>query len=186
MIDRLPLAVLVALAILAALPAAAQPADKERPAFDLKSLRARQWDIATRGPIAGVEPAVQGIVMTMPLPEGQEKGLGAVSRLFLLDAHDRIVFDSFVNDKVSDSIEPSVNSRTFFELKWSVTRAARGRPAYLVLSGTVPRQAPGEPIRTVQRTTVLAYTPGKGFEEVVDVVGPKPAITGPGEIRLLY
>lgn len=172
--------------LLLSTPVLAQGGQKERAPFDLKALRSLGWEIESRAPVAGIEPAVQAVVMTIALPEGQGVGLGRVSRLFLLDATDHVVFDSFAFDKVSDSIEPSVNSRTFFGLKWSVTRGTRGRPAYLVLSGTMPLQAPGEPVRTCQRTAVLSQVAGDGFVEVVDVRGPRPAITGPGEVRVLY
>jgi len=171
-------------AMLAVLPAMGQNAPG-RHVFDLKALRALRWEIQSRAPVTGVEGAVQAVVMTMKLPEGKQFGLEEISRLFLLDANDGIVFDSFAWDRVSEGVEPSVNTRTFFELKWSLAKPARGRPAYLTLSGKVPVQAPGDPVRAVFRTTVIAWT-GKAFEEVVDVRAQRPAITGPGEVRVLY
>lgn len=175
------LAMLVLAAVAALLPAAAA-AKPDRPVFDLKGLNGRQYQIESRSDLQGIGEGLQVIVMRRATPEGEEKGLTHINRLFVL-AGDRVVFDSFEFDEVGEAVEPGINTRTFFRIKWSVLK--RGKNAgLLVLTGLVPLQDPGEPLRLGNRTLVLALQGDGGFDDVVDATSAKPAAVGGTDVRI--
>ena len=155
-----------------------------RPAFDLKALQARHFVVDSRAELAGVGQGLEVVVLSRPTPEGAGKGLDRVARLFVLSGG-RVEFDSFEWDGVGDAVEPGVNSKTFFGVKWSVARPPRARKGggLLVLTGVVPLQDPGEPIRTGSRVLVLSYNQEAGFDQVLDGTGARPAVVGSTDVR---
>lgn len=164
-------------------PAAARPALEDRPVFNPVVLKKRGFEIVSHTDIQGVGTGLVAVLTTQALPEaeGTGSGLERISRLFVLIG-DRIVFDSFDWDNVGEFVEPSINSRTFFQLAWSVVKGQKTRP-FLVLRGITPLQSPGEPIRTGQRVLVLSYEAPATFDALVDAVGDVEAIVTPTEVR---
>jgi hypothetical protein len=163
--------------------AAPAPADSDdRPVFVMKSFTSRGYQVESREELKGIGTGFQVLVLALTLPEAECKckELGKLHRLFVLDG-ERIELDTFVEDGVEDAIEPSINSETFFDLKWSVTKT---KPAMLVLTGVTPQQSPGEEARPAQRTLVLSWSANDGFEMVADAVSAKPAILGPTDLRI--
>ena len=155
----------------------------ERPPFDLKSLKALHYEVASRTDLVGVGQGLQVVTMILNLPEGEAAGLSLVTRVFVLQ-NDRVEFDSFQWDRVPNGIEPSVNSRTFFKARWSVASRGKNKEGLFVLSGTVPLQDPGEPVRTGERTLVLEYKAESGFVQILDVTGRKPATVTATEVKI--
>lgn len=173
------------LASWASRPTAAQERQdpgETRHRFVVREFSGRGWKLASRQDLPGFGPGFQVLVLGMDLPEADEKGraLGPVNRLLVLDG-EWIEFDSFVDDGIDDAVEPSLQTPTFFQLKWSVLK---GKRPLLVLQGIVPTQGPGEPLQTGQRTWVLGWTPREGFESQADVVARRPAQVGPTEVRV--
>ena len=162
-------------------------ADKdERKLFDLKKLkelRFLRYEMVSTTDLQGIGQGLKVVLMARAIPGGEGKGLAAISRLFVLEG-ERIEFDSFDWDDVSDSLEPGPNTKTFFDLKWSVVRASKTARALLVLTGLAPQQEPGEPIRTASRTLVMSYRPDAGFDQVADVTSLKPAVIQGGELKV--
>jgi hypothetical protein len=162
--------------------ASAGSSDDDRPMFILKNYSIRGYKIESRDELKGIGKGLQVLVLSLTLPEAecQCKELGIVQRLFVLDG-ERVELDSFVEDGIEDAIEPSVNTPTFFNLKWSVTKS---KPAMLVLTGVTPQQNPGEKVKTAQRTLVLGWSSDGGFEAVADVTSSKAAVVGPTDVRV--
>lgn len=152
--------------------AASAPVDK-RPVINKRSLKIRGYKVAEQVELSDFGPGWSAVHLTLDLPEAQNKALSSISRLYVLDG-DRIEFDSFAFDTIEDGIEPSVNTRTFFDMKWEVTKKGR-RPSGLVLKGIVPRQSAGEDVRVETRTLVLIWSKDNGFQETADVVSRDPA-----------
>jgi len=150
--------------------------------FVVREFSGRGWKLLSREELAGFGPGFQLLVLGMPLPEVEEKAreLGSVNRLLVLDG-EWIEFDSFVDDGIDDAVEPSIQTPTFFRLKWSVVK---GKRPLLVLQGVVPTQGPGEALQTGQRTWVLGWTPREGFESLADVVARRPAQVSATEVRV--
>ncbi len=177
---------LIAIATMAAGAARAEAPlaapDDDRPLFVLKNFTTRGYQVQSREELRGIGRGFQVLVLSLAMPEAENKckELGTLQRLFVLDG-ERVELDSFVEDGVEDAIEPSLNTATFFNLKWSVTK---GKPGLLVLSGVTPQQSPGEAPRTAQRTLVLQWTPDGGFEALVDVTSSRPAVVGPADVRV--
>lgn len=162
--------------------APAAPLNDDRPVFVLKSYTSRGYQVESREELKGIGKGLQVLVLALPLPEAECvcKELGRLQRLFILDG-ERVEMDSFVEDGIEDAIEPSVNTATFFNLKWSVTKT---KPAMLVLTGISPQQSPGEKVRTAERTLVMSWTPEAGFEALAETISARPAIVGPADIRI--
>jgi hypothetical protein len=154
----------------------------DRPVFVLKGFTGRGYQVESREELKGIGKDFQVLVLSLTLPEAECKckELGKLQRLFVLEG-ERVEMDSFVEDGIEDAIEPSINTTTFFDLKWSVTKS---KPALLVLTGVTPQQSPGEAARPAQRTLVLSYSQENGFEMVADTVSLKPAIVGPTDVRV--
>lgn len=155
----------------------------DRPVFNPVLLKQRGFDTVSHTDIQGVGTGLVAVLATQALPEaeGTGSGLERISRLFVL-AGDRIVFDTFDWDRVGEFVEPSVNTRTFFGLSWSVVKGPKTRP-FLVLRGLSPLQEPGEPIRTGQRVLVLSFVPPGTFDGLVDAVGDVEPVVTPTEVR---
>lgn len=156
---------------------------EDRPVFNPVVLKKRGFEIVSHTDIQGVGTGLVAVLAHQVLPEaeGTGSGLERISRLFVL-AGDRIVFDSFAWDDVGEFVEPSINSRTFFQLSWSVVKGPKTRP-FLVLRGITPLQATGEPIRTGQRVLVLSYEAPATFDALVDAVGDAEPVITPTEVR---
>ena len=156
---------------------------EDRPVFNPVMLKQRGFDTVSHTDIQGVGTGLVAVLATQALPEaeGTGSGLERISRLFVL-AGDRIVFDTFGWDRVGEFVEPSVNTRTFFGLSWSVVKGPKTRP-FLVLRGLVPLQEPGEPIRTGQRVLVLSLEAPGTFDGLVDAVGEVEPVVTPTEVR---
>ncbi len=156
---------------------------EDRPVFNPVELKKRGFDTVSHTDIQGVGTGLVAVLVSQVLPEaeGTGSGLERISRLFVL-AGDRIVFDTFDWDRVGEFVEPSVNSRTFFQLSWSVVKGPKTR-SFLVLRGLVPLQDPGEPIRTGQRVLVLSFDPPATFDALVDAVGDVESVVTPNEVR---
>ncbi len=156
--------------------------DDDRPLFVLKSYTIRGYKVESRDELRGIGKGLQVLVLSLTLPEAECKckELGVLQRLFVLDG-ERVELDTFVEDGIEDAIEPSINSATFFNLKWSVTKT---KPAMLVLTGVTPQQTPGEKVKTAQRTLVLSWTSDGGFDMVADVTSARPAVVGPTDVRV--
>jgi len=167
-----------------AVPAARQVSPLEdRPVFNPVILKKLGFEIVSHTDIVGIGEGLVAVLATQVLPEaeGTGSGLERISRLFVLSG-DRVLFDSFAWDEVGEFVEPSVNSRTFFQLSWSVVKGPKTR-AFLVLRGLVPMQEPGEPIRTGQRVLVLSFEPPVTFDAQVDAVGDVLPVVTPTEVR---
>lgn len=156
---------------------------EDRPVFNPVVLKKRGFEIVSHTDIQGVGTGLVAVLTQQVLPEaeGTGSGLERISRLFVL-AGDRIVFDSFEWDEVGEFVEPSINSRTFFQLSWTVVKGPKTRP-FLVLRGITPQQATGEPIRTGQRVLVLSYEAPATFDALVDAVGDGEPVVTPTEVR---
>lgn len=173
-------------AAMAQAPAPGEPARvvlEDRPVFNPVTLKQRGFDTVSHTDIQGVGTGLVAVLATQALPEaeGTGNGLERISRLFVL-AGDRIVFDTFDRDRVGEFVEPSINTRTFFGLSWSVIKGPKTRP-FLVLRGLVPLQEPGEPIRTGQRVLVLSFEAPGTFDGLVDAVGEVEPVVTPTEVR---
>ena len=153
-----------------------------RPVINKKSLKIRGYQVEEQVELPGFGPGWSAVHLTLALPEAENKALSSVSRLYILDG-DRIEFDSFIFDAIEDGIEPSVNTRTFFQMKWNVSMK-RSKPAGLVLKGIVPRQAPGDNIRVAMRTLVLVWSKKDGFRETADVISREPARISSGRLTV--
>lgn len=175
----------VAAATVLSVPGLARAEEDTRPLINLRELAKQHYEVVKREDLKGIGQGLMVVEMAVALPEaeGQGKGLERISRLFVLDG-DRITFDSFRFDGIPETGEPSVNSRTFFQLQWSVLKGAKGKNGQLMLKGIVPMQDPGEKVRTGQRVLVLSYHGVGGFETEVDAVSARPATVGPGEVRI--
>jgi len=160
----------------------AAPSDDDRPVFVMKSYTSRGYQVQAREELKGIGKGLQVLVLSLTLPEAECKckELGTLQRLFVLDG-ERVELDTFAEDGVEDAIEPSINTPTFFNLQWSVTKS---KAPMLVLTGVTPQQAPGEKPKTAMRTMVMAWSSNGGFEAVADVTSARPAIVGPGEVRV--
>lgn len=159
-----------------------QKEDRRR-VFDPAAMRGLRFEVASRGPLEGFGKPLELLALTRAIPEGQDKGLGAVSRIVILDGN-RVEFDSFSWDKVGDMVEPGVDTRTFFSARVSVMKAAKGKTAYLVIAGLMPQQDIGQTARSVNRVLVLSYTPETGFDEVVDAKSSRPAAVTVGSVKI--
>lgn len=144
-----------------------------RPVINKKSLKVRGYQVVEQVELSAFGNGWSAVLLSLALPEAETEALSAVSRLYILEG-DRIEFDSFAFDSIEDSIEPSINTRTFFKMKWEVLYKGK-TPSGLVLTGIVPRQASGEKVRVATRTLVLQWTPATSFRETADVVSREPA-----------
>jgi len=159
------------------------PKEDLRRVFDSAALRGLRFEMASRGPLEGFGKSLELLVLTRAIPEGQEKGLGSVSRIVILDGN-RVEFDSFTWDKVGDMVEPGVDTRTFFSARVSPLKAAKGKSSYLVIAGLMPQQDVGQPARSINRVLVLSYTPEAGFDDVLDAKSAKPAAVTVGSVKI--
>jgi len=183
---RVPFLVVILLCSVAALAQPQATREDRRSVFDPAALRGLRFEVASRGPLEGFAKPFEVLVLTRAVAEGQEKGIGPVSRVVILDGN-RVEFDSFTWDKVADTVEPSLDTRTFFNVRVNVLKAAtKGKPSYLVLAGLVPLQDIGQPVHTANRLLVLGHTPGHGFWEAVDAKSAKSAIVNYGNVRIDY
>jgi hypothetical protein len=153
-----------------------------RPVINKKSLKIRGYDVVEQVELTGFGPGWSAVLLKLALPEAENQALAAVNRLYILDG-DRIEFDSFSFDAIEDGIEPSVSTRTFFQMKWEVTMKGKA-PSGLLLTGIVPRQLPGDKIRVATRTLVLTWSKGNGFHESADVVSREPARLNGGTLTV--
>jgi len=157
----------------AALEAPSPEVCDNRPVINKKSLKMRGYEVVEQVDLAGFGPGWTAVLLTLRLPEAALESLTAISRLYILEG-DRIEFDSFAFDAIEDGIEPSVNTRTFFNMKWEIQMRGKS-PSGLILTGIVPRQAPGSDVRTASRTLVLRWSKSGGFSEAADVISCDPA-----------
>lgn len=171
------------LALVVAMALATSALAKEQ-TFDLKKLRALRFEVASSTDLAGIGKDLKVVVMHLPLEEEFAKVLGPITRMFILEG-ERILFDSFEWDDVSDAVEPGPNTRTFFKLNWSVIKPSKSaKQAFLVITGVIPQQEPGEAIKTANRILVLRYSTETGFEDVVDATSARPAVISGTEIKI--
>ncbi|HOD06779.1 MAG TPA: hypothetical protein PKG98_01650 [Myxococcota bacterium] len=166
----------------AALEAPAPEVCDNRPVINKKSLKMRGYEVVDQVDLASFGPGWSAVLLSLKLEDSETDALAAVNRLYILDG-DRIEFDSFSFDAIEDAIEPSVSTRTFFQLKWEIRMKGKV-PNGLVLTGIVPRQAQGEPVCTSNRTLVLGWSKTKGFFESADVVSRDPARVSGGIVTV--
>ena len=156
----------------------------DRPVFNPVVLKKRGYQVMPAEDVVDFGDSLVAVMTAQVLPEaeGTNSGLEQISRLFILSG-DRIVFDSFEMDDVGEFVEPSINSRTFFQLTWSVVKVTKGK-SYLVLRGITPRQKSGEPIRTAKRVVVLTQKGPASFEVLVDSAGTTDPVVTATEVRI--
>lgn len=155
----------------------AQQADR-RPIFDFHALQKQKWELVSKTDLSSIVKGFSLIILQHSVPEGEEKGLSKINRVFIIDG-DRVEFDSFLWDKVGDTVEPSTASKTFFGVKVQVQRA-QGKTFFLVMTGIMPTHLPGDPITTTNRLLVVQYDGDKKKWETVGEATSSKAITVSG------